>query len=145
MKQQRQRRRHQRRTHPLKTRMTPADQYTPLPETYEEFLAHPEPYRTHPMWDLLSPIEYYVHKDAIDKRTNMSIATRRKNISWTLRTVYMRIRISLFRLNRLTSCTTQVHQSRCYLLTSNSHGPMYVTACTPSANAQRELQRSIFR
>jgi hypothetical protein len=28
------------------------------------------------MWDLLSPIEYYVHKDAIDKRPKMSIATR---------------------------------------------------------------------
>jgi hypothetical protein len=68
MKKQRQWRRQYRRTHPLKTRMTPADQYTPLPTTYEEFLANPEPYRTHPMWDLLSPIEYYVHKDAIDKK-----------------------------------------------------------------------------
>jgi hypothetical protein len=67
MKMQRQRRRQQRRTHPLKTRMNPADQYTLLPATYEEFLANPEPYRTHPMWDLLSPVEYYVHKDAIDK------------------------------------------------------------------------------
>jgi hypothetical protein len=68
MKKQRQRRRHQRRAHPLKTRITPADQYTLLPATYEEFLANPAPYRTHPMWNLLSPIEYYVHKDAIDKR-----------------------------------------------------------------------------
>jgi hypothetical protein len=49
--------------------MTPAEQYTLLPATYEEFLANPDPYRTHPMWDLLSPIEYYyVHKDVIDKK-----------------------------------------------------------------------------
>ncbi len=69
MKKQRQRRRQQRRAHPLKTRITPADQYTPLPETYEEFLANPEPYHIHPMWHFLSPtIEYYVHKDAIEKK-----------------------------------------------------------------------------
>jgi hypothetical protein len=135
MKKQRHRRRQQRRHHPLKTRITPADQYTLLPATYETFLANPAPYRTHSMWDLLLPIEYYVHKDAIDKRTKMSIATTRKNVSWTLRTAYMQIKISLFRLNRSTSCTTQVHQSQCYLLTSNSHGPMCVTACTPSADA----------
>jgi hypothetical protein len=42
-------RREYRRTHPLKTMMTPPDQYTPLPKTYEEFLANPEPYRTHPI------------------------------------------------------------------------------------------------
>ena len=68
MKKRRQWRREYRRTHPLKTLMTPPDQHTPLPETYEEFLANPEPYRTHPIWDLLSPIEYYVHKNAIDKK-----------------------------------------------------------------------------
>ncbi len=69
MKQRRQWRREYRRTRPLKTMMTSHDQqHTHLPETYEEFLANPEPYRTHPMWDLLSPIEYYVHKDAIDKK-----------------------------------------------------------------------------
>lgn len=68
MKQQRQWRREYCRAHPLKTLMTPPDQYTPLPETYEEYLANPEPYRTHPVWDLLSPIEYYVHKEAIDKK-----------------------------------------------------------------------------
>jgi hypothetical protein len=67
MKKQRQRRRQQRRTHPFTTKMTTADHYTLLPATYEEFLANPEPYRTHPMWDLLSPVEYYVHKEAIDK------------------------------------------------------------------------------
>ncbi len=65
------------------------------------------------------------------KRTKMNIATTHKNISWTLRTAYMRIRISLFRINKLTYCTTQVHQSRCYLLTSTSHESIYVTACTP--------------
>jgi hypothetical protein len=68
MKKQRQWRRHQRRAHPLKTRITPADQYALLPATNEEFLANPAPYRTHPMWDLLSPIEYYVRKDAIDEK-----------------------------------------------------------------------------
>jgi hypothetical protein len=67
MKKQRQLRREYRRTHPLKTRMTPPDQYTPLPETHEEYLANPEPYRTHPIWDLLSPIEHYIHKDAISR------------------------------------------------------------------------------
>ena len=36
--------------------------------TYDAFLANPEPYRSHPMWDLLSPIEYYAHNDAIDKK-----------------------------------------------------------------------------
>ncbi len=54
MKKQRQWRREYCRAHPLKTLMTPPDQYTPLPETYEEYLANPEPYRTHPVWDLLS-------------------------------------------------------------------------------------------
>jgi hypothetical protein len=41
---------------------------SPITSNYEEFLAIPEPYRTHPMWNLLSPIEYYVHKDAINKQ-----------------------------------------------------------------------------
>jgi hypothetical protein len=68
IKKQRQRRRQHRRAHPLKTRMTPADQYTLLPATYKELIANPAPYRTHPMRDLLSPIEHYVHKDAIDKK-----------------------------------------------------------------------------
>jgi hypothetical protein len=68
MKKQRKWRRQYRRSRSLKTKKIPADQYTPLPAAYEAFLADPEPYRTHPMWDLLSLIEYYVHKDAIDKK-----------------------------------------------------------------------------
>ena len=52
MKQQHKRRRLQRRARPLTTRMTPADQHTPLPANYDEFLANPTPYRTHPMWDV---------------------------------------------------------------------------------------------
>jgi hypothetical protein len=68
MKKQRQERRTHRRNNKLRKMITPAEEYTPLPATYDAFLANPEPYRSHPMWDLLSPIEYYAHKDAIDKK-----------------------------------------------------------------------------
>jgi hypothetical protein len=68
MKKQRQERRTHRRNNKLRKTITPAEEYTLLPATYDAFLANPEPYRSHPMWDLLSPIEYYAHKDAIDKK-----------------------------------------------------------------------------
>jgi hypothetical protein len=123
------------RTHPLKTMTTPPDQYTPLPETYEEFLANLEPYRTHPIWDLLSPIEYYIHKDAIDKKDQNEHSNNTQEYLLDTEHSLYEIRISLFKLNRLTSCTTRVHQSRCYLLTSTSHGQMCAIACTPSADA----------
>jgi hypothetical protein len=62
IKKQRQWHRENRRTHTLQTRVTPTNQQALLPATYEDFPANPEPYRTHPMWDLLPPIEYYFNK-----------------------------------------------------------------------------------